>query len=272
MEIHPVARKWFVQWRHRPIALGWLCLLLVLAGCATKARQIEPAHYLQHQNQCVVLVHGLWRSGGAMSSIADDLEAAGYHTVSIDYPSTEATIPTLASQYLAPGYDACQQRATGQIHFVAHSMGGILVRQFLQDLQLPAGSKVVMLSPPNQGSELSEKFGESWWYQWIAGPAAVSLKAEQGIIRQLKEISAPVGIIAAYRAWSLWPDSWLPQPNDGTVSVESMKLAEMDDFILVNSGHAMMRYSDTVQNQIRQFLNTGKFDHASSEYPITKLR
>ena len=242
-----------------------LVLLLGLNACATYPSFVasSDASVLESEkdDQCVVLVHGLWRSGFAMRSIASDLQSSGYQTVSVDYPSTQKEIPELAQEFLSKGYTACQEAGARQIHFVSHSMGGILVRQYLQDHRLPEGSKVVMLSPPNQGSELSEKFGDSWWYQWMVGPAGVSLNREGGIVTELNEIEEPVGIIAAYRDWSLWPDSWLPQPNDGTVSVDSMKLAEMDDFVMVNSGHAMMRYNDDVQLQIRQFLAEGSFVH-----------
>lgn len=213
-----------------------------------------------NNKQCVVLVHGLWRSGWAMRSIADDLNDYAYQTVSVSYPSMSMTIPEIADRYLPPAIDECKQGGAEQIHIVSHSMGGIVVRQYLQTNHLPSGSKVVMLSPPNQGSELSEKFGNEGWYQQIVGPAGASLtKKDNGIIASLKPVEEPVGIIAAYRSWSLWPSSWLPKPNDGTVSVESMKLAEMDDFILINSGHAMIRFDDDTQEQIRHFLSTGTF-------------
>jgi triacylglycerol lipase len=238
-------------------------LSLVLVNCAVNSTRHESPLFFAHvllEKECVVLVHGLWRSGFAMRSIASDLEEHGYQTVSVDYPSTQEKIPELVQGYLIKSYQKCGQTGAQKIHLVSHSMGGILIRQFLQSHTLPTGSKVVMLSPPNQGSELSEKFGDTWWYQWAVGPAGVSLSTKQeGIISKLGEIDAPVGIIAAYRDWSLWPSAWLPQPNDGMVSVESMKLAEMDDFILVNSGHAMMRFNDEVQRQIRQFLVLGNF-------------
>jgi len=216
--------------------------------------------------QCVVLVHGLWRSGWAMRSIANDLEDFAYQTVSISYPSTSMNIPEIAENYLPAAIAECKQGGAEQIHLVSHSMGGIVVRQYLQTNHLPLGGKVVMLSPPNQGSELSEKFGDAGWYQHIVGPAGVSLsKKESGIISTLKAVKEPVGIIAAYRDWSLWPSAWLPAPNDGTVSVESMALAEMDDFVLINSGHAMMRFNSVTHQQIRYFLATGEFYHSEKE-------
>ena len=237
-------------------------LLSMLTACSTKPFIPVEAALTSNGNECVVLVHGLWRSGFAMRSIASDLEYYGFHTVSIDYPSTEMNIPELAQQYVPDGIQRCKETGAQQIHLVSHSMGGIVVRQYLQDNALPTGSRVVMLSPPNQGSELTEKFGEYWWYQWMTGPAASSLtQKEEGIISHLHAVNEPVGIIAAYRKWSLWPEGWLPSPNDGTVSVESMQLTEMDDLILINSGHASMRYQDEIQQQIRHFLIKGAFLH-----------
>ena len=250
-----------VNYGYKTLSIALLSLVLV--SCAVNKTQNDSPLYAAHSLsdvECVLLVHGLWRSGFAMRSIAADLEEHGYLTVSVDYPSTEAEIPDLVQRYFLESYHECVATGAQKIHLVSHSMGGILIRHFLQNRALPLGSKVVMLSPPNQGSKLSEKFGDSWWYKWLVGPAGVSLSSKQtGIISKLKPIPAQVGIIAAYRDWSLWPDDWLPQPNDGTVSVASMKLAEMDDFILVNSGHAMMRFNDEVQNQIRQFLAVGEF-------------
>ena len=243
--------------------VGVVVVSLVLVSCAVNPAMNNASLFLNQvikDKECVVLVHGLWRSGFAMRSIASNLEDYGYQTISVDYPSTQDEIPELVQGYLLKSYHECKETGANKIHLVSHSMGGILIRQFLQHYSLPVGSKVVMLSPPNQGSELSEKFGDSWWYQWFVGPAGVSLSTkESGIILGLKEVKEPIGIIAAYRDWSLWPAAWLPEPNDGTVSVKSMKLDEMDDFILINSGHAMMRFNDEVQSQIRQFLALGQF-------------
>jgi pimeloyl-ACP methyl ester carboxylesterase len=248
------------------LAKSWFSLsiifVLVLSGCA--GQSIIPLHPVKdNHSECVVLVHGLWRSGFAMRSIDSHLSEQGYKTVTIDYPSTSYEIPELAENYLAPGVSACTSQGANLVHIVTHSMGGIVARYYLQNHPLPEGSHVVMLSPPNQGSELSNKFGDSWWYQWIAGPAATSLtKDESGIIEKLKPVKETIGIIAAFRNWSLWPSSWLPTPNDGTVSVESMVLEEMDDIVLVEAGHAMMRFDQEVLDQVSYFLNYGKFYHS----------
>lgn len=255
--------------RAQPLTLNFKLLLLVvtilLAACA-QSPTVPQAVYASHQNACVVLVHGLWRSSAAMDVLEKDLATWGYQTVNIDYPSTKLTIPELSEGFLAPAVARCEKTGAETIHLVGHSMGAILIRQYLQAHRLPGNGRVVMLSPPNQGSELSEKFGDQWWYQFIVGPAGSSLSNEEGgFLNSLNPIPEPVGIIAAYRDWSLWPATWLPEPNDGTVSTQSMKLAEMDGFVLVNSGHAMMRYHDDTQRYVRQFLEKGAFSERSAE-------
>lgn len=242
-----------------------LTSLIWLSGCAVNHSKTQLQPLTQTQNECVVLVHGLWRSGFAMRTLANEFEAKGYHTVSIDYPSTEKDIPTLAEQHLSPGVRKCQQQRASKIHLVSHSMGGILIRAYLQTHALPEGSRVVMMSPPNQGSALTEAFGKHLWYQNLVGPAATSLtKQTHGIITKLQPIKQELGIIAAYRKWSIWPSSWLPAPNDGTVSVENMKLPEMDDFIMINSGHAVMRNNDQVMYQAIHFIQQGHFFNATT--------
>ncbi len=236
-------------------------IVMLLNACASTGLVALSTAALD-RGDCVVLVHGLWRNGFAMRSIEKMLGEQGFYTVSIDYPSTSMPIPEISEQYLgAQGVDLCRANNSPRIHLVTHSMGGIVARHYLQTHHLPEGSRVVMLSPPNQGSEFSEKFAGQWWFDALVGPAGSSLtRTESGIIDQLEPISEPVGIVAAYRDWSAWPDSWLPAPNDGTVSVASMVLEEMDDFVLVNSGHSMMRYNDSVHQHIVNFLNEGRFD------------
>lgn len=247
-----------------------IVISLSMAACASLPK-VAPEILAENAQQCVVLVHGLWRSGAAMDVIARDLSHHGYITEIVDYPSTSAGIPELAEQYLHQSVEDCRSRKVTQIHMVSHSMGGIIVRQYLQTHILPEGSKVVMMSPPNQGSELSTYFADSWWYEWLVGPAGASLRQDdEGIVSGLAPIQADVGVIAAYRSWSLWPESWLPSPNDGTVSLKSMVLDEMDDMAFVNAGHAMMRYNDETHRLIRSFLKHGQFEKgAESEWPAS---
>ena len=118
-----------------------LCALAILLSACALQPKVSQQQFDENQKLCVVLVHGLWRSGMAMTVIDRDLRANGYLTEVVDYPSTRHEIPELSERYLAPAVESCRERSTGAIHIVSHSLGGILVRDYLQHVRLPQGSR-----------------------------------------------------------------------------------------------------------------------------------
>ena len=125
-------------------------------------------------NECVVLLHGLGRTAWSMGSVAEYLGSVGYRVVNQGYESTSSTIEQVADHVVPRAVASCGPSAE-KIHFVTHSLGGIIVRYYLQNNALPAGSRVVMLSPPNQGSEIADRYLQAGWYQWLTGPAGQQL-------------------------------------------------------------------------------------------------
>ncbi|GAA3945678.1 esterase/lipase family protein [Allohahella marinimesophila] len=233
-------------------------LLIGLSACSTTLKHPEAASTAR--DECVVLLHGLWRNNLAMWPLEEALLAQGYTVVNLDYPSTSMPIPDLAEQYLAPAVEQCDDAVDGPTHLVSHSMGGILVRWYLQTEALHSEARVVMLSPPNQGNELAIHFRDWPLFDLFVGQAARQLSTDElGILGQLQPLRSPTGIIGGQRTRGWFSLGLLPEPNDGTVSVDSMRLPEMRDFLLVDESHVSIRGSALVHEQVIHFLSKGQF-------------
>ncbi|MDH3326626.1 MAG: hypothetical protein OEM38_07915, partial [Gammaproteobacteria bacterium] len=147
-----------------------------------------------------------------------------------------------------------------KIHFVTHSLGGIISRYYLQTNQLPAGSRIVMLSPPNKGSEIADRFHDSTWYRWLTGPPGQQLTTDSNSLpNTLDAINYEVGVITGRDTLEPWFSRLIPGEDDGKVSVESAKLPEMKDFLVVDHTHTFIMKSDVVMVQVLNFIKHGNF-------------
>lgn len=210
---------------------------------------------------CVVLLHGLARSASSMETMARRLADEGYVVANIDYPSREHTIEELAPMAVGDGLDQCRgEEGTEQIHFVTHSLGGILVRQYLANNELPELGRVVMLGPPNQGSAVVDKLQDIAGFDWVNGPAGRQLgKGSDSVPLALGPAQFELGVIAGTRSIDPIGSAALDDPDDGKVSVADTKLEGMADFTTVKHSHAfIMRMRRPIDLTIR-FLECGSF-------------
>jgi triacylglycerol esterase/lipase EstA (alpha/beta hydrolase family) len=138
---------------------------------------------LAQADDCVVLLHGLMRGPASMSKMQTELDEAGFFAVNIEYPSRDHSIEELADMAVPDGLVACREHdGIERIHFVTHSLGGILVRQFLSTNDIPELGRVVMLGPPNQGSLAADEMVNVPGFDWINGPAGKQLgKGEESV-------------------------------------------------------------------------------------------
>jgi len=210
--------------------------------------------------QWVVLLHGMARSARSMAPLASDLQRAGYRVCNVGYPTGRHDVEGLVEHYVRPAVAACG--TARPVHVVTHSLGGILIRQYLQHNGLPPGSRIVMLAPPNQGSEVADHVRRWPPYRWLMGPVGQQLgTGPDGIVHRLRPIDVDVGVIAARRSLQPWFSRLLPGEDDGAVSVASTRLPEMRDFIVTDSTHSLMMFNAEVRRQVLQFLGNGHFLH-----------
>lgn len=227
----------------------FLPLLLLVWGSVAQA------------DDCVVLLHGLMRSSTSMNKMQRELDAEGFITANIDYPSRDHTVEELAGIAVEEGLAACRaNEAVSSIHFVTHSLGGILVRQYLSGNEIPELGRVVMMGPPNQGSAAVDELNEVPGFDWLNGPAGRQLgKGEGSVPLALGPADFELGVIAGNRTIDPITSAVLENPDDGRVSVEDTKLDGMADFVVVDHSHAfMMRMQKPIELTIR-FLLTGQF-------------
>lgn len=214
----------------------------------------------------VILLHGLCRTSRSMVTMERALTEAGYKVRNVDYPSRTASVAKLADNAIGKTVADCQRDGATKIDFVTHSLGGILVRSYLARHTIPNLGRVVMLAPPNQGSEVVDKLGWLFLFKWVNGPAGNELGTDTNSTpNKLGHANFPVGVIAGDRSIN-WIDSLflIPGSDDGKVSVERTKFAGISDYIVIHATHPFIMKNREAVRQTIQFLRTGNFDRAAA--------
>ncbi len=242
--------------------LGVLTLLPavfgLLSACATTMRTELVEHNLS--TDCVVLLHGLNRSWRTMAKLADSLQQDGFSTANVDYPSSTASVEVLAPMVVNEGLRQCRQTGATKVHFVTHSLGGILLRYAHGQEPIQELGRVVMLGPPNQGSEVIDKMRNWPGVTMLTGVAGLQLGTDdESIPSQLGPVDFELGVIAGTGTTNPFMSAMLPEEDDGKVTVARTQVDGMDDFKVVTNSHFAMMRSDNVIADTKRFLRTGSF-------------
>lgn len=215
---------------------------------------------------CVVLLHGLARTAKAMNKLEVKLAEENYYVANVDYPSRDKPIEELSPMAVTEGIDRCRLFGGGKIHFVTHSMGGILIRYYLELNEIENLGHVVMIAPPNQGSEVVDKLSGVPGFALVNGPAGLQLGTDESSIpMSLGPVEYSVGVIAGNKTFNPMLSQFLPNPDDGKVSVENTKVEGMADFVVVGVSHPFIMRDDVVIEHTLSFLKTGSFVSSSPQ-------
>lgn len=241
-------------------------LLMTGVGFALAAAEARAAtHRVAHADETVVLLHGLGRESSSMWLLAHRLRQAGYSVHPFDYPSREESINELVS-HLHEDLAKCCVGDASRLHFVTHSLGGILTRAYIATHRPANLGRVVMLSPPNQGSKLADLAVANRFLRWAAGPTVSELGTDRSSLpNRLGPADFELGIIAGSRSMNPIGSWMLDGPDDGAVAVESMRLEGMSAFLVVPRTHTFIMNSAVVTREIVHFLEHGRFSQPTGE-------
>jgi pimeloyl-ACP methyl ester carboxylesterase len=208
----------------------------------------------------VVLLHGISRTALSFRKMQLTLEHAGYATLNIDYPSRRATLEALAEN-IHPAIELFVSGSSGSVHFVGHSMGGLLARVYLARHRPEQLGRVVMLGTPNGGSEITDRLKHISAYRAFFGPAGQQLGThrDSAIEALFPPVDYPVGIIAGNRSIDPLASAFLTKPHDGRVSVANTRLDGMADHVVIATAHPWLMRNSIAIEQTIAFLRDGRF-------------
>lgn len=239
-------------------------------GAAVIALLLWLLPALAHAAEPVVLLHGLARTPASMQPMAEALRAEGYRVCNLGYPSRHYPVGVLAREHVAPQIARCFPGHSGPVHFVTHSMGGILVRQLAADGRVRIG-RVVMLGPPNQGSEVVDALGDTALFRALNGPAGAQLGAAAPL--PLADARGfELGVIAGSRSINWGLSLLIPGEDDGKVAVARTRLAGMRDFRVIACSHPFLPRDREAIAETLHFLRHGSFRAARAGQPRRRRR
>lgn len=244
--------------------LSALLTISFIIGCSAKNKTLISGTKADQPVETVVLLHGLIRSSVAMERIADRLEKEGYAVHNLDYPGRESTIDEIVDEIHTKLETCCHSHAE-KLHFVTHSMGGIVVRAYVDRYHPENLGRVVMLGPPNKGTELADKLKDNKLVGMVFGPVIQELgTGVESTPNRLGKADFEVGVITGDISWNPLASWMIPGPDDGTVSVKNAQLEGMTDFLVVPSTHTFIMLNSDVIEEVVYFLRNGQFSTKNS--------
>ncbi|MDR3385453.1 MAG: alpha/beta fold hydrolase [Rudaea sp.] len=202
--------------------------------------------------ETVILVHGLWMRGFTLAMLRRRLEAAGYAVESFEFASVFGGADVAVERLL----ERVQMLKNKKIHFVGHSLGGLVALQALQRAPAISGGHVVCLGSPLRGSAVARGVARLPGGSFVIGKSLEILRT--GIERW--EGVQPVGAIAGRLPVGLgFAVGALASPHDGTVSVAETELPGLTDHCVVPATHTGLLFSEEAAGQVIAFLRGARF-------------
>ncbi len=201
-----------------------------------------------------------------MNALETALCSQGYRVRNISYPSTKHRLDELAD-FVAETLRSDLEQAEFPVHFVGHSMGGLVTRAIIRRHRPFKLGRVVMLGTPNHGSEVADFLRNLAAFKRIYGPAGQQLLTSTLADAEAHEhvVDFELGIIAGTRTIDPIGSYVIGKPSDGRVSVESTRLDGMKAHLILPVTHTFMPRNRRVINEVSAFLRTGDFAEVAAD-------
>ena len=230
-------------------AFPFFMIAIMLISCV-HAEEIQTSH------EGVILVHGFARNQTGMEKIGNFLKQHGYSVYYVDYSSLGKPIEDIKNQVDAQILEIIGKHR--KIHFVGHSLGGLLARSFIDRHKTPSLGRVVTMGSPAKGTPVVEYLQDRWWFSF-AGEAALALGSQgSAFLKSIKQPNYELGVIAGVES-CFDSEKIIGGANDGLVPVSSTRVQGMKDFITLPVNHAYMRYDKQTIFNVLHFIQFGKF-------------
>ena len=250
-------------------------LVLVLSGCCNPSTPVDWVMNLPPNSEyedlrapddeptLVILQHGIWRSSWALWRLERSLEEHGYEVLNTSYPSTRKTIEEHAA-LLEKRIEARLKDRAGELPrlcFVGHSMGGLVIRSYLQRPAARKADTCVFLGTPHRGASMADAKKESWWFPLVmGGKAALQLSPSAAIYTSLGPVPcAEIGTIIGGQGDDEGLSEEIPGDDDGTVGVTEAHLQEETDSVLLKTGHTRLSFTAEPIHMVLRFLKLRAF-------------
>ena len=206
----------------------------------------------------IVTVHGLWMRGAAMRVLRRRLMPRGFTVHEFTYSSITGSLSDGAA-----ALGAFVERVPGDtVHFVGHSLGGLLICALLERMVPERMGRIVCLGTPFKGSRTAARVARWPGGRHVVGRCLGEVHARGGF--DSWRAGVEVGCIAGRMPFGvgrlLGP---FPEPNDGTVAVEETLIAGLTDHIVLPVSHVALLWSAQVAAQVAHFLDSGRFRHGT---------
>ena len=209
--------------------------------------------------EAVVLIHGIWMTGADMLLLGKRMTDCGYSSHVFHYQSVNKS-PSLNAEKLEQFVAKLKEP---KVNFVAHSLGGVVLLNYLNHAQQQKKGRVVLLGAPINGSISVKKatkmpllkgfFGESINHGLLEKSPKWTGDREIGMIAGTKSLG--LGMLAGE----------LKGINDGEVLLSETKYEGLSAHIALNVSHSELLFSSEVSNNVCSFLKTGEFGQYKSK-------